>query len=197
MVHIVSFKRLGAFPWSVVPAVLLLFTWSGSSWAQTTGYVHHWSTVDGGGLILSTSGTIPGIRVSGTIGQPDAGILTGGSYRLVGGLWGGAYRAVTSVESEGSSPQTFRASSPRPNPSHGRIVLAFELPARREVTLSVFDLSGRLVRSIRVGSLGPGAHAVAWDGRTSSGTRAGSGIYFTRIRAGEFTAQGRVALLND
>jgi hypothetical protein len=50
-----------------------------------------WFTIDGGGG-ESTGGTY---TLGGSIGQPDAGVLTGGGYTLSGGFWsgvGGAYR---------------------------------------------------------------------------------------------------------
>jgi len=43
-----------------------------------------WNTVDGGGAMLTTGG---GFELSGTIGQPDAGAMTGGAFELVGGFW--------------------------------------------------------------------------------------------------------------
>lgn len=55
---------------------------SGSTLAGT--YDLTWNTVDGGGLMGSTGGTF---AVSGTIGQPDAGAMTGGNYSVVGGFW--------------------------------------------------------------------------------------------------------------
>ena len=42
------------------------------------------STVDGGGVMRSTGG---GLELSGTIGQPDAGVLTGGGFELYAGFW--------------------------------------------------------------------------------------------------------------
>ena len=42
------------------------------------------STVDGGGVMFSTSG---GLELCGTIGQPDAGVMTGGNFQLTGGFW--------------------------------------------------------------------------------------------------------------
>jgi len=45
-----------------------------------------WWTVDGGGG-TSTGGSY---ALSGTIGQPNAGVLAGGGYTLAGGFWGGA-----------------------------------------------------------------------------------------------------------
>jgi len=42
------------------------------------------STVDGGGVINSIGGTF---ELSGTIGQPDAGLMTGGPFEVTGGFW--------------------------------------------------------------------------------------------------------------
>ena len=51
------------------------------------GYDLTWSTIDGGGAMESTGG---GYALGGTVGQPDAGVLSGGGYTLVGGFWSGA-----------------------------------------------------------------------------------------------------------
>ena len=42
------------------------------------------STIDGGGVIQGSGG---GFELSGTVGQPDAGVMTGGEFNLSGGLW--------------------------------------------------------------------------------------------------------------
>jgi hypothetical protein len=66
----------------------LLFLLSSVVLAQGGGYDLTWNTVDGGGATFSTGG---GYSLGGTIGQSDAGALTGGSYSLNGGFWvGGA-----------------------------------------------------------------------------------------------------------
>lgn len=57
---------------------------SDAGFAQS--YEISWWTVDGGGDMLSTTGDY---TLSGTAGQPDAGLLTGGDYALGGGFWGG------------------------------------------------------------------------------------------------------------
>ena len=51
-----------------------------------TEYDLSWWTADGGGVIL---GTGEGYRLSGTAGQPDAGVVEGGGYTLAGGFWTG------------------------------------------------------------------------------------------------------------
>ena len=57
-------------------------------------YSIDWFTIDGGGG-TSTGGVF---SVSGTIGQPDAGVMSGGSYSLVGGFWG----IVSAVQTPGA-----------------------------------------------------------------------------------------------
>jgi len=54
------------------------------------GYDLSWSTVDGGGATWSEGG---GYSLGGTIGQPDAGVLSGGGYTLAGGFWPGGAAA--------------------------------------------------------------------------------------------------------
>jgi hypothetical protein len=62
--------------------------------AQSGGtYDLTWSTIDGGGGMFSTGGTY---ELSGTIGQPDAGTQSGGTYTLNGGFW---YSFVNNVSS--------------------------------------------------------------------------------------------------
>ena len=63
---------------------------NGTSARLSAGYDLSWWTVDGGGATFSTGG---GYALGGTVGQPDAGVLTDGDYTLTGGFWGGA--AVT------------------------------------------------------------------------------------------------------
>ena len=43
-----------------------------------------WHTIDGGGVMRSTGGDF---ELSGTIGQPDAGTMSGGNFTLTGGFW--------------------------------------------------------------------------------------------------------------
>ncbi len=60
--------------------------------APTASYEITWYTIDGGGGTLSGSGGIgySAYTLDGTVGQPDAGVLTGGGYILAGGYWSGS-----------------------------------------------------------------------------------------------------------
>ncbi len=69
-----------AFPVALLVAL-------GAPLAQAQPYAIAWSTIDGGGTMTASGGTY---ALSGTAGQPDAGVLAGGTYSVAGGFWGGA-----------------------------------------------------------------------------------------------------------
>ena len=71
----------------VLLTVILLMLASIPVLAQTDGVFDlTWSSVDGGGGTFSTGGSY---SLGGSIGQPDAGYMSGGVYTLSGGFWGG------------------------------------------------------------------------------------------------------------
>jgi subtilisin family serine protease len=69
------------------------------------------------------------------------------------------------------------------NPAaHTRLELALPLPS--DVTVSVHDIRGALVRTLASGSLEAGRHPLRWDGVNATGRPVGPGIYFVRAKAG-------------
>lgn len=70
-----------------------------------------------------------------------------------------------------------------PNPSRGAATLRYALPSGGEVALEVFDLQGRLVRTLASGHMPAGSHEARWDGRDDSGNSLGAGLYLARVRA--------------
>jgi hypothetical protein len=68
----------------VLASGLLVHASEASALLTASNTLTNWS-VDGGGG--SSSGS--GYTITGTLGQPDAGVLTGNSYTLTGGFWGG------------------------------------------------------------------------------------------------------------
>ncbi len=84
------------------------------------------------------------------------------------------------------APTSVRLSSSEPNPFAGVTVVRYAVPRREHATLRVFDAGGRLVATLFDGIGGPAAdgRVASWDGRTSSGLSAPSGVYFFRLEAG-------------
>ena len=64
------------------------------------------------------------------------------------------------------------------------------------VRLNIFDVTGRLVRTLVDGkSLQAGPHTALWDGRDGAGRSVASGTYFARMEAGSWKQDARVTIL--
>ena len=63
----------------------------------------------------------------------------------------------------------------------GDLTIRFSLPERSRVKVAIFNVLGAKVRDLVNGELGPGLHAVTWDGCTGAGRKVAPGIYFYRL----------------
>ena len=70
----------------VVLVAVALAAWRALPTVAQTGGVYDlsWNSIDGGGVTFATGGNY---SLGGTIGQADAGVLSGGAYTLTGGFW--------------------------------------------------------------------------------------------------------------
>ena len=82
-----------------------------------------------------------------------------------------------------------------PNPFNPRTTIRFELPVAAHVRLSVFDVAGRLIRTLADGSLAAGSHETVWDGCDATGRAMGSGSYLARLESGGTVQTLRMALV--
>jgi hypothetical protein len=173
-------------------AVLVAFAVCAASPADAQ-YSIEWFTIDGGGAPSSGGGSTLG----GTIGQPDAGRMTGGLYSLKGGFWlgGTSLVGVGDGEPHADLPLAFRLHAGYPNPVVRSTVVAFDLPAARNVRLRIYDSSGRLARRLVEGSMPAGRHQRLWDGADDGGRRVAAGVYFIRFESETDQATRKIAVL--
>ncbi|MEA3286818.1 MAG: PQQ-binding-like beta-propeller repeat protein [Candidatus Marinimicrobia bacterium] len=82
-----------------------------------------------------------------------------------------------------------------PNPFHSTASISFELAEAGWAIVSVYDLSGRIVRTLENSELGVGQHSVAWDGSGENGESLASGVYFCRIQSGGISETTGLCLL--
>ena len=83
----------------------------------------------------------------------------------------------------------------RPNPFRGSAHFDFALAAPGPVTFSIYDVSGRLVRTLLEGSMPAGYHTVDWDGRSGTGRQTAAGVYFARFRADDVSEVRKIVRL--
>jgi hypothetical protein len=104
-------------------------------------------------------------------------------------------RVTGTEDPESGIPEATKLLSPWPNPFNPATRIPFELSAGGHVELSIYDVSGRLVRTLYATRFEAGAHSAAWDGRDDSGRQVSSGVYFCRLKTGIYTATSRLVLL--
>jgi hypothetical protein len=144
-------------------------------------------------------GSSSGLRCWGTLGQPVT--VTGGTsagIAVSSGFWT-APKLRTDVPlefSESASPAPPTALLPNfPNPFNPSTTIRYTLGEETAVTLTVFNVHGREVRTLVRGTEQAGPHEAVWDGRDNHGQDVGSGLYFYLLRAGDFRNTRKMVLL--
>jgi hypothetical protein len=171
-------------------------------------------------LVLSVapaaSGDLEGTQEIAEVFSAGGGTLTGGAFVFTtvlgeGVTWGkltGAHlvmrpgflsrgelvRQSAAIEEAAAPELATRLVGSFPNPFNPAATIRFDLARHGEVTLRIYDVRGRLVRTLVEGALEPGAHRALWDGRSSSGRPASSGVYVVELRAGEVRARQKLVL---
>lgn len=69
----------------------------------------------------------------------------------------------------------------RPNPFRGTAAIRYTLAAPTHVTLAIYDVSGRLVRTLVDGAMDKGENTATWDGADNAGNRVGGGIFWMQM----------------
>ncbi|MCP4290513.1 MAG: T9SS type A sorting domain-containing protein [bacterium] len=81
-----------------------------------------------------------------------------------------------------------------PNPFNPATDIKFETSRRQHVVLRIYDVQGRLVRTLYDGDAGPGSESVHWNGRDDHGAETPSGVYYYQLSSGSGT-EGRKMVL--
>jgi len=152
-------------------------------------------------------GSTPGF----TAGPGNRVMQTTGTGWVDGSGSAGDYYQVTAVDFSGNEsapagkdaasglpglPAAYALHAASPNPFNPMTVIRFDLPRDTgRVTLTVFDARGRLVDRLVEGALTAGSHEVTWTGRDQAGNAVGSGVYFYRLEAEDFTRTRKMLLV--
>ncbi len=87
-----------------------------------------------------------------------------------------------------------------PNPFNPETWIPYHLEAAADVSLSIYNVSGRLVRTMELGYQTAGLYAnrsdaIYWDGRNTHGEQVASGVYIYRLTAGDYSASRRMVIV--
>ena len=92
-------------------------------------------------------------------------------------------------------PTKFRLYPNSPNPFNPSTRISYDLQEQVEVTLSVYDLLGKKIKTLVNQSQDAGNNIAVWDGTDEFGRPVSAGVYLSRIKAGEFIQTRKMLLL--
>jgi hypothetical protein len=162
-----------------------------------------WAGCEGGSLTLDLAVLGTGVSIGGS---GDVAVVTfralSGEYTLEfdnAVLRGVDNEALTAsldgLVSRPEMPTVFRLVQNAPNPFNPKTTVAYEVPQSSEVAIRVYDVAGKLVRTLVDGTVEPGRYAATWDGRSDSGATVGSGVYFCTMETPDYHATHKMILL--
>ena len=98
-------------------------------------------------------------------------------------------------------PSAFELDQNYPNPFNPSTTIKFVLPASQNgntslpTTLKIYNLLGQVVRTLVDEPLASGTHEIVWDGKDEQGNSISSGIYFYKLRSGDFTDTKKMVMM--
>jgi hypothetical protein len=162
--------------------------------------IDHTFEVQGGSVPLNFAGELPpGVYFLFANLRADVNVnLAESDSRLATGSFDFEFSVSSSPSAVGPGGVPARTAllGAFPNPFNPRTTIGFRLEGTETVALRVFDLAGRLVRTLVGGEVRePGRHDIAWNGRDDDGRRVASGTYFYRLEAGRYAETRSLVLV--
>ena len=100
-----------------------------------------------------------------------------------------------SNDDQSSIPFSFVLGQNYPNPFNPSTKISYELESDVNVSLKIYDLNGKLIRSLLNKNKPAGAHSITWFGNTDTGYKAAAGMYFYTMIAGDYVSTQKMILL--
>jgi hypothetical protein len=92
-------------------------------------------------------------------------------------------------------PREYRLMQNTPNPFNPVTTIRYVLPKPSDVKLAIFDVNGRLIRTLVDGPMPMGMREATWDALDHNGNPVASGVYFYRLETGSFVEARKMVLL--
>ncbi|RMD88210.1 MAG: T9SS C-terminal target domain-containing protein [Calditrichaeota bacterium] len=101
-------------------------------------------------------------------------------------IWSFTTGTVTIVDSLNDKPVEYALYPNYPNPFNEMTVITYSIPYFDTITMKIYDLNGREIKTLVQGAKNPGTYRIRWDGRNNQGNQVSSGVYFCRMQTKKF-----------
>jgi len=176
------------------------------------------------GLLTKLAAVLPknadGAVLDGMYNAADSATILAGGQALVGKIWD--YYFVANDKSMGvhntkyavsllqkalglypldvkktnmDVPKEFALNQNYPNPFNPTTNISFSLPKDENVKLEVYDMLGRLVKTLVNSRISTGNFSITWDGKDQDGAKVSSGMYLYRLQAGSFSSVKKMLMV--
>jgi|GEM_PF-3158410 len=102
---------------------------------------------------------------------------------------------LNSVAGSSTKPKEFQLSQNYPNPFNPTTMIDYTLPSDCKVKLTIYNILGQKVRTLIDSYQKAGSQRIIWDGKNDYGKESASGIYFYRLKAGEFSDVKKMTII--
>ena len=92
-------------------------------------------------------------------------------------------------------PMDFVLNQNYPNPFNPSTQIEYSMPESGQVTLSIYDVSGRLVQTLVDGVVASGYHTVTWNGKDSAGHTVSAGLYIYSLKSDQVTVTRKMVMM--
>jgi hypothetical protein len=172
--------------------------WFGGFKSEFTSSTRRGWVYDPATGVIDSIPTVPPTDDSGLTCSSAAGReATNELYQIAGGPDYSYHRLTFNPQGTGEvGPAVMPSSRLRASTFfRNRVQIHYEIDRPCQATLTVYDQSGRVVRTLVSGQVQAGSYAAAWDGWDQYGRPAGSGVYFCRLQAGEYLATKKLLMV--
>ena len=114
----------------------------------------------------------------------------------------GAYYGSTPITSgtgvvltSSAVPMAYDLMQNYPNPFNPSTTIGFSVPESAHVTLSIYDMTGRLVTTLVDGTVDMGVHMVEWNGEDSSGSMVSAGVYIYALESADMVVTNKMIFM--
>ncbi|MCK4353294.1 T9SS type A sorting domain-containing protein, partial [candidate division WOR-3 bacterium] len=114
---------------------------------------------------------------------------------LAKSIWDSLFTGISEQQKTNSSKDCYLSQN-LPNPFKQTTQIQYAITNRAQVTIKVYDITGRLVKMLVNGVIESGYYSVTWDGKDEKGEPLASGMYFYRLEAGKNKATRKLILLH-
>lgn len=157
-----------------------------------------WNKVlDNGGTVATSSN----YNLKASFGQSTIGVCSSSTYIANIGYfsvyWGWYW--TTGIEEKesknaGVAPTFFLAPN-FPNPFSSITEIKYGLAKSCDVSLKIYNIAGQYVKTLVSARQDAGVYGIRWNGEDNSGRKLPQGIYFLRMKAGDYTATSKIVML--